>query len=135
MVLEFQDGMQLNIIGIYGGPQTIDGVERDVFRIVIPQNVMSKADLTTLFKDNPEKTNRLYTYGEVPDELGFPKETKILSGQGYNIFISIQEEQDVRRGIPGRLFKEVITDVYAIYMAQMTYDEYVQAFPDDPIEE
>ena len=134
MIIEFQDGEQMEVTAIYGSSQFVNGKTRDVWRIVVPRNYKTKDELIKLFRDNPNKTCRIYTYGEVPGLTGIPYTKKILSGQGYNIFISVQEEEERRVGIPGRLFKEIIEDVYAIYIAQMTYDEYVAAFPKDTIE-
>ena len=135
MTIEFQDGDTMDVTAIYGNSQMVDGVMRDVWRIIVPRSYKTKEELLAIFRDNPKKTCRIYTYGETPGLTGDPYTKKILSGQGYNIFISIQEEEEKRVGIPGRLFREVVEKVYAIYIAQMTYDEYIQAFPSDIIEQ
>ena len=134
MILEFQDGTQLEVFAIYGMPRMVEDKQRDVWKILVLRDQTLKEELQALFQDHPEKTNRMYTYGEAEQEDGTFQEEKVLSGQGYNMFLSIEEDTFKMVGIPGRLYQEQSIPMYAIYLAQMTYEEYREAFPDDPIE-
>ncbi len=129
MILEFEDGQQITVKAILGGPRLVDGVMRDVLRVEIDPETMAFRDVKTLFTQ-PSKTNHLYTYGEEPDENGDPVVKKILSGEGYNHFVSISEER--RRVIypPGRIRPPEYEEIIAVCVAQMTYEEYKAAYPD-----
>lgn len=119
MILEFLDGSQIDVIAIFGGPQLINGVMRDTLRIEVSPTIEFDK-LKSHFKDNP-KTSMLYSYTESADGS---EVTKNEIGEGYNIFVSISDEERKKASPPGRLLPDQIEEVYVVTIAQMTYQEY-----------
>lgn len=120
MILEFLDGSKLEVIAIFGGPQLVNGVLRDTLRIEVSPSIIDFTDLKSHFKDNP-KTSMLYSYTESADGEGIVKSE---IGEGYNIFVSISDEERKKAAPPGRLLPDQIEEVYVVAIAQMTYQEY-----------
>lgn len=124
MILEFLDKSQIEIIAIFGSPKLVMGVMRDTLNIEVSPSSISFEDLKSHFKDNP-KTGTLYTYGETTDETGNIVTGKITIGEGYNIFVSITDENRKAPSPPGRLVPDKIEEVYVVSIAQMTYQEHL----------
>lgn len=126
MILQFKDGTQLDVIGIFGGPRLIMGVMRDTLRIEVDPSSVTFDELKALFKNNPN-TSTLYTYTETVDDNNRPIIKKNEVGEGYEIFVSISDEERRITPPPGKMAPDQIEEVYVVTVAQMTYQEYQQA--------
>lgn len=123
MILEFLDGSKIDVNAIFGGPQLVNGVLRDTLRIEVDPTTISFNDLKSHFKDNP-KTSMLYSYTDGLDDSGNPIEVKNEIGEGYNIFVSISDEERKKSTPPGRIQPDQMEEVFVVTIAQMTYQEY-----------
>jgi hypothetical protein len=123
MLLELNDGMQLNPIAIFGGPRLVDGVLRDTLRIEFEQTGLNTTVLRSIFTDS-NKTMHLYTYNDDIDEDGNVVEVKTEVGEGYCIFVSVSDETRKIMHPPGKILPDVYEDIFVVNIAQMTYDEY-----------
>ncbi|MCM1222307.1 MAG: hypothetical protein NC548_48355 [Lachnospiraceae bacterium] len=117
MLLEFENGFQLEVDNIIGGPRLVMGVLRDTLRIEVKPDVMSFRELKSLFEYN---SGVLYTIEEVDGETN-----KTLVGEGYTIFVSISDENRKVATPPGRLLPDQYEEIYAVTIAQETYQEHV----------
>lgn len=126
MILQFKDGTQLDVLGIFGGPRLIMGVMRDTLRIEVDPSSVTFDKLKALFKNNPN-TSTLYTYTETVDDNNRPIIKKNEVGEGYEIFVSISDEERRITPPPGKMAPDQIEEVYVVTVAQMTYQEYQQA--------
>lgn len=129
MILEFIDGIQIEVEAIFGGPRLINGVMRDTLRIEVNPNTIGFNDLKALFKDN-SATSMLYTYTNNIDEEGNTITEKNTIGEGYNIFVSISDETRKVVTPPGMLLPDTMEDVFIVTIAQMTYQEYHETHQD-----
>lgn len=125
MILEFLDGSQLEVLNVFGSPRLVMGVMRDTLRIEVDPKTIGFDELKSKFKDNPQ-TKMLYTYltvarNDEPDEDA-PLE-KVAVGEGYSIFVSISNEQRAITTPPGVLAPVEYEEIYAVTIAQMTYQE------------
>lgn len=135
MILEFLDGIQIEVEAIFGGPRLINGVIRDTLRIEVSPDKMGFNDLKELFKNNPA-TSMLYSYTDTIDEEGNAVTEKNTIGEGYNIFVSISDETRKVVTPPGMLSPDKMEDVFIVTIAQMTYQEYHAAInPEEGSEE
>lgn len=125
MKLEFLDGSQIDVIAIFGGPKMIDGVMRDTIRIEVSPESSNLEDLKTYFKD-PLKTSMLFSYTE-EQISGNIELKKNMIGEGYNIFVSANQETRKIQQQPGILAPEQTEDINVIVISQMTYQEYQDA--------
>lgn len=121
MILEFLDGSKMEVLSIFGGPRLINGVMRDTLRIEISPSAVKFEELRECFKNNP-KTAMLYTYTEDSD-------TKNNIGEGYQIFVSISDEERKIAVVPGKMVPDEYEEVYVVTIAQMTYQEYTSTIP------
>ncbi|MCM1215376.1 MAG: hypothetical protein NC548_12760 [Lachnospiraceae bacterium] len=117
MLLEFENGFQLQVDNIIGGPRLVSGVLRDTLRIEVYPNVMEFQDLKSLFENNG---GTFYTIEEVDGEL-----RKALIGEGYTVFVSISDEKRKIGNPPGRLLPDRYEEIYAVTIAQETYQEHL----------
>lgn len=129
MILQFKDGTQLDVLGIFGGPRLIMGVMRDTLRIEVDPSTTSFGELKTLFKNNPN-TSTLYSYTESVDDNNRPIIKRNEIGEGYEIFVSISDEHRRVTPPPGKIVPDQLEEVFVVTIAQMTYQEYQQAHPD-----
>ena len=125
MKLEFLDGSQIDVIAIFGGPKMINGVMRDTLRIEVSPESSNLEDLKTYFKD-PLKTSMLFSYTE-EQISGNIELKKNMIGEGYNIFVSANQETRKIQQQPGILAPEQTEDINVIVISQMTYQEYQDA--------
>lgn len=124
MILEFLNGEQITVNAIFGGPKLISGVMRDTLRIEINPETISFDDLKSKFKDN-SNLSKLYAYSESIDSEGNMNLVKTEIGEGYNIFISISDEERHIQQVPGKLAPAVTEEVYIVTIAQQTYEEFL----------
>lgn len=129
MTLEFIDGSQLEVLAIIGGPKLVRGVMRDTLQIEVDPTSISFSELKALFKDE-EKCRTLYSYTEAVDE-STDTNTMVRNtvGEGYTIFVSIADEEKLLTHQPGLMLPDEIEELYVVTIAQMTYQEYVAAYP------
>lgn len=123
MILEFKDGTQITIKGAFGGPRLVQGVMRDTLRFEIDPTMTEFDKLKTYFKDR-KRTDRLYLYNDPKNVNGTDVTKKSLAGDGYNIFVSITDEERLVATPPGVLVQPQIEEVYTVTIAQETYDEH-----------
>lgn len=117
MTVELANGTRLEARDVFGGPRMVNGVIRDVLRLEFDLREQTFLELRTLFRDNPA-TDHLFTY----DDEG----NKLEMGNGYNIFISIADEQRTIKNPPGVLAKEEVEDVFVVQLAQQTLAEHAE---------
>lgn len=117
MLLEFENGFQMEVDNIIGGPRLVMGVLRDTLRIEVCPDVMEFGKLKSLFEYN---SGTLYTIEEVDGEL-----KKSLIGEGYTIFVSISDEKRKVGTPPGRLLPDQYEEIYVVTIAQETYQEHL----------
>lgn len=129
MILQFKDGSKLNVLDIFGGPRLIMGVMRDTLRIEVDPSTTSFGELKALFKNNPN-TSTLYSYTDAVDDQNRPVIKKNEIGEGYEIFVSITDEERRITPPPGKMAPDQIEEVFVVTIAQMTYQEYQQTHPD-----
>jgi hypothetical protein len=125
MILELLDGTQIEVKNIFGGPRLIDGVMRDTLRIEVDPDTIAFGVLKSYFKDNPS-TALMSTYNDV-EEDGEVKSVKSDIGEGYQIFVSITDEERKVTPPPGRLVADTYEEVFIVTMAQLTYQEYTES--------
>ena len=114
MILEFIDGSQISVNNIFGSMRLIFGSMRDTLAIEVDPLLYTFDDLRSHFKDNP-KTAFLYTR----DQNG----NRIDLGEGYKIFVSMENEiREVKRD-PGNIGVLQLEEVNIITIAQLTYQE------------
>lgn len=125
MKLEFLDGSQIDVIAIFGGPRMINGKIRDTLRIEVSPESSNLEDLKIYFQD-PLKTSILYSYTE---ETGLHQMelNKNIIGEGYNIFVSADQETRKIPQPPGVLAPDQTETINVIVISQMTYQEYQDA--------
>jgi len=117
MLLEFENGFRLEVDNIIGGPRLVMGVLRDTLRIEVLPNVMDFKELKSLFENN---SGNLYTIEEVDGEM-----KKSLIGEGYTILVSVSDENRKITTLPGRLLPDRYEEIYAVTVAQETYQEHL----------
>jgi len=96
MILEFNDGSQLEVLVIFG--EAIvgdDGIERDALTIDVDPQTATIEELKTIFQDS-NKTDHLYTY--IDD--GINTNVRVEIGEGYNKFIYAINENKLVKQIP-----------------------------------
>lgn len=131
MILEFKDGTQLEVKAIFGGPRLVNGELRDTLRIEVDPNTIYFDDLKALFRLN-ENTDELYVYNNSSDAENDPVKGKTKIGDGYNIFVSITDEERLIAPPPGQLQPKRFEQVYIVSIAQMTYLEHEEnSYPVD----
>lgn len=125
MKIEFLDGTQLDVIVIFGGPRLIDGVMRDTLMLEFDPKKYELSELTTHFQDDA-KCMSLFSYTEenINGEITLQK-NKI--GDGYTVFISAESETRRIQPPPGVLAPEETESVNVVTIAQITYQEYIDA--------
>lgn len=126
MILEFKNGDQLQVMTIFGGPVTFDGITRDVLTIEIDNKTTTVDNLKHIFSNTSNMTH-LYTYEDTFDENGDSINIKIEIGEGYTILLGIEEITRKVDRIPGKLLPDEYETIYIVTIAQMTYDEWVEA--------
>ena len=123
MILEFNDGSQLEILRIFGSKHLIQGVYRDVLSIQIDQSANTIDNLKSIFADS-NKTNHLYTPSEDTDDKGNIINVTTEIGEGYNLLLSVEPTRIEISAMPGKIVPPKYQDIYVVSIAQMTYDEY-----------
>lgn len=126
MILEFKNGDQLQVMTIFGGPVTFDGITRDVLTIEIDNKTTTVDNLKHIFS-NASNMTHLYTYEDTFDENGDSINIKIEIGEGYTILLGIEEITRKVDHIPGKMLPDEYETIYIVTIAQMTYDEWVEA--------
>ena len=101
----------------------VQGVMRDTLRFEIDPTTTEFDKLKTYFKDR-KRTDRLYLYNDPKNVNGTDVVKKSLAGDGYNIFVSILDEERLVATPPGVLAKPQVEEVYTVTIAQETYDEH-----------
>lgn len=117
MLLEFGNGTQLEVDNIIGGPRLVMGVLRDTLRIEVYPHVMEFKELKPLFE---KSDGILYTVEEVDGE-----NQKTMIGEGYTILVAVSDENRKVATPPGRLLPERYEEIYAVTVAQETYQEHL----------
>ncbi len=123
MILEFKDGSQLEVKAIFGGPKLVNGELRDTLRIEVDPKTIYFDNLKSMFKLN-KNTDELYVYNNPSDVENNPINGKTKIGEGYNIFVSITDEERLISPPPGQLQPKRFEQVYIVTIAQMTYLEH-----------
>lgn len=123
MILELKDGSRVDVKGIFGGPRLMNGVMRDTLRIEVDPSSITFGSLKDLFRMNPN-TDELYVYNNPSNLDGSDVTDKTKIGNGYNIFVSITDEERYVTPAPGELAPSRTEEVYIVTIAQMTYEEH-----------
>lgn len=122
MKLEFVDGSQLCIKDIFGGPRLVDGVMRDTLRIEVDPETISFNDLKAIF-ENTDNLRKIIGYREVTKD-GETSLVKSDIGEGYQIFVTIEDTKRKVKPPIGKLTPDKYEEVYIVTIAQYTYQEY-----------